>query len=182
MKSKLEKVFKICRVHGELFEDTVIKSGINKKTGEQHYRCKECMKMMHKDHYERNKEKVKAAQQIYKAKDPHKHREMKNASNRKTWQKNKEEYRKRRTKWDKENPEKKSARQKKYKDKAVRTLSDKYVKQVLVKDSGLKFSAIPDNIVKIKRELIKLKRIIKEKLNDKNQRHCAIKRYSPSSN
>ncbi|SRR5258706_6725487 len=47
---------KICRVHGKLNINQVIKAGV--KNNIQNYRCSECYKIIRKNNYHNNKEKI----------------------------------------------------------------------------------------------------------------------------
>lgn len=151
-----------CKVHGKLYleKNEVIKQGIRK--GQQAYRCKQCMKESHVKHYQKHKGKIKIAHQRYKEKDPLKYRQMKNESKRRLWHVHKEKYGKIRNDWDKKNPEKKRARNKKYKDKAIKFLTDRYVKHQLCRDTSLKASDLPKSLIELKRALLLIKRKVKE--------------------
>src|SRR3990167_3054168 len=86
---ELEKAntpIKKCMKHGNLFLPDVIKSGINRWTGGQAYKCRHCMKDFHKKHYENNREKVLSACEKYKKENPEKYRETKNKSKRKMYE------------------------------------------------------------------------------------------------
>jgi hypothetical protein len=161
-----EKIIKNCKYHGNLYIGDIIKKGTNSK-GIQTYRCKKCMHILHKNHYENNKDKVKKAHKEYREKDPQKYREICNKSKRKMYSLDKEKYQKRQLDWDKNNPDMKSKRQKRYKDKAVKELNDIYVKQHLVAGTGLKHADIPQELVELKRTMMLLKRNIKDKLKKK---------------
>ncbi len=184
-----QKPILACKAHGKLFIELnqVIKSGIS--YGIQRYKCRACMKEIHAKNYLKNKDKIKQAHETYKKKDPKKHREMKNASNRKMRGLNIEESRKRTLAYDKAHPLAKSIRQKRYKDKQVEEVHDMYVKQQLVAGTGLKHSDIPDSLVAFKKALIigkrKIKAIIEQnKINDtlekiyerQDKKHRSVKR------
>lgn len=158
-----------CAKHGDLFWSAAIKSG-KEPSGRQRYKCKECMKAIHADNYKRNKEKITQAHALYKEQDPAKYRDMKNSSKRKCWALNKEKYIKKGLEFDKKHPDKKSARQKRYKDKAVKELTDGYVKQHIVAGTNLKFSDVPQSLVETKKEVMKLKRVIKKIETKKEKR------------
>lgn len=157
-----------CAKHGDLFWPNAIKSG-KEPSGRQRYKCKECMKALHADNYKRNKEKILQAHANYKEQDPEKYRDMKNSSKRKCWALNKKKYIKKGLEFDKKNPDKKSARQKRYKDKAVKDLTDAYVKQHIVAGTNLKFADVPQSLVDTKKGVMSLKRTIK-KIEDKKQK------------
>ncbi len=77
-----------CPKHGSLFILDVIKSGMSRINGEQQYKCRKCMRDMHKAHYENNKEEVLKKQSIYRANNPEKVKEIRNKSWRKSNDKN----------------------------------------------------------------------------------------------
>lgn len=81
---------KKCITHGDLFLPDVIKSGKNRWTGEQDYKCRACMKIHHATHYKNNKEKVLAAHKRYALENPEKRKESRNKSWRKMNVKNRE--------------------------------------------------------------------------------------------
>ena len=54
-----------CVKHGNLYIKDVIKSGKN-RTGEQRYKCRECMKDIHRNHYINNKEDILRKQAEYR--------------------------------------------------------------------------------------------------------------------
>ena len=59
----------------DLFIKDLIKAGID--NGVQRYKCRQCMKRQHREHYIRNSDKVKKKHIEYMLKDPKKYREMK---------------------------------------------------------------------------------------------------------
>ncbi len=156
----MNDIIKICKIHGELFLSSVIKARINSQ-GKRTYRCKLCMRESHAKHYQNNRDKVLESHKKYISQDPIKAQQQKNASKRKMYSLDPQKYLKKTKEYEKNNPEKRSARQKRFKDKAVLELKDSYVKQNIVKGTGLKHSHIPDVLVEIKRDLLKLKREIK---------------------
>ncbi len=161
-------VVKICKMHGELDFSKVIKAKVTVK-GEQRYRCKLCMQELHKPHYEKNREKVLTAHATYRNQDPKKYQEIKNASKRKMYALHLDKYRKDRDEREKRNPEKKKLRQQRYKNKSVESLSDAYIKQNLVRETNLKFADVPQELVETKRASMQFKRLIKSKLNNKEE-------------
>lgn len=177
-----------CSKHGDCFYPDVIKSGIDKTNGKQKFRCKQCVKIIRANHYKNNKEKVLEAHKIYKNRDPERYKNIKNSSNRKCWAKNREKYIKKSIEWDNKNKDKKSARQKRSKNKKVAELHDVYIKQNLVAGTKLKHAHISKDMVDITREILKIKRIIKLKqtekeiINDKNTKHETTERSSFKSN
>lgn len=151
------KPIKVCKEHGDLFKDDVIKQGKNAQ-GEIKWKCKQCMKRLHKEHYELNKAKVLAYQRAYREKNPERVRQIKYDS----WFRNGYKYLIR------ENLRKKKYKElyaEKYRERdkrRVENLEDSYVKKVLMNRSNLKSEDIPDSLVEIKRALIILKRNVKK--------------------
>lgn len=162
IKKKTDPIIE-CPTHGDLYLKDVIKSGKSRYTGIQSYKCRQCHKKIKQDYYKRNKEYVLAKCQEYRNKNPEKVQEIKNASKRKMFALDAEKYRQRRTKYDKDNPEKKRKRQRKFQRLATENLYDSYVKQQIVKGTDLKHSDIPQPVVDAARDMIKLKRFIKYK-------------------
>lgn len=62
-----------CERHGERLLMQCIKAG-TKRDGTPRYKCKKCMKIMHKEHYSKNKEKVLEKCATYRKKNPEKRR------------------------------------------------------------------------------------------------------------
>lgn len=73
-----------CQKHGELFLKDVIKSGKSKWTGEQLYKCRECMSNIKKKHYINNKDLVLKKNAEYRVKNP----EVVKDNRRKSWRNN----------------------------------------------------------------------------------------------
>lgn len=57
-------IIKTCKKHGDLTIENLIKSGINNEI--QQYKCKSCMKEIHRKNYEKNREKINARTSAYK--------------------------------------------------------------------------------------------------------------------
>jgi len=142
-----------CPTHGLQPLDCYIKAG-KRANGEVRYRCKKCMKEAHRKHYVQNKEAVREKQKEYRAKNIEKIRQGK-----REWAKKHREREKlrKRIAWE-VHREKKLSR-----DQIGReTLSDWYVRSLLAKRSPLKFTDFPDEVVELKREILKLKRLNKD--------------------
>jgi hypothetical protein len=158
---KLNEPIKECSTHGKLYKDDVIKSGKSRSSNEQLYRCKFCMKEMHKKHYQLNKAKILASHHDYRKNNKEKHKQIKRKSylvHRRKYLKKENE---RRLRFKKENPQL-------YKDidrKRVDELHDSYVKKILTNRTGLKSSDIPMSLVECTRALIQLKRGIKKNVS-----------------
>lgn len=187
IKKKTDPIIE-CPTHGDLYLKDVIKAGKSRYTGIQNYKCRVCHQQIKKEYYKRNKEYVLAKCQEYKNKNPEKIREIKNASKRKMFAIDAEKYRKKRDKYDKNNPEKKRARQKRFQRNAIENLTDSYVKQQIVRNTDLKHKDIPQPVVEMSRDIMKLKRFIKyskckgEIENGENNKHENVARESSTSN
>ncbi len=60
---KMDEPLKECHIHGKLYKDGVVKRG--KKNDEIIYRCKKCLEITHKKHYELHKAKIKIKHKQY---------------------------------------------------------------------------------------------------------------------
>ena len=154
-------ILKVCTVHGELDETKVIKSG-KSKMGLQFYKCKECMKFFHRNHYERNKEKVLLKIKERRDADPIKHKEMKRRSYLKHFDANREKNNRRSRYYKETNGESERLRAQLKKRREIDTLAVRYVKEILVKRTGFKRADIPIEMVDIKRIILRLKRLAKD--------------------
>jgi len=152
----MKEIIKICIKHGSLTKELVIKSRINSK-GKRTYRCKICMKIQHKNHYEKNKLKILSKNKKYFDEHP----DFKNRSKRKMYKLNPKKYIAKSVKWDKENRERKKDRQKKFKTEAVSNLFKSYVKQTLVRGTNLMHKDLSDELVNLAKAVFTLKRKIK---------------------
>lgn len=88
--SKLNKPLMNCRLHGKLFKDDIIKGGKSRWTGDQRYKCKRCMRDLHRDYYLRKKEYVSNKCADYRKTNPEKVKETKKKSKEKCNGKNSE--------------------------------------------------------------------------------------------
>lgn len=165
LQQKLEEPLKTCHKHGKLYKDDVIKSGKSQWTGDQKWKCKQCMKEMHKRNYELNKLKINLKAKNYRAKNPEKVRSIKLASRRKKQDIENEKSRARWEKWEKENPGKVREMNARVKKSGRAELTDSYVKQGIVKRTGLKHHEIPQELVDAKRAIMMLKRQVKTKID-----------------
>jgi hypothetical protein len=164
LKKKMEEPLKTCSEHGKLFREEVIRSG-KYANGEQKWKCKRCMKEMHDKHYQLNKAKVLAAHAKYRKADPEKvkvckqksrlkHREINLQKSRELWQK-----------WEERNPEEVKQAKKKFIQDSRRELNDYYIKQSIVKRTGLKSADVPQGLVEAKRAIMLLKNGAKKRLD-----------------
>lgn len=143
-----------CKTHGELLEAQLNKCGI--KNGNQRYKCKICAKAIRDKNYQKNKEKTLKKQADWRKNNKEKITEIKKLS----YHKNK-------------NNDNQKTRRKKYWAHGVGSLTDTYVRGLMHRDSNLNMRDIPDELVELKRVILKIKRQIKEKRKDKAE--CRLK-------
>lgn len=160
-------IVKVCMYHGPLDENQANKS---KKTNGFSYRCKQCQKESHKKHYEANKEHVKTKQKQYREENKEKVREIKRASYRKHGYKYNSNWKKYRLKRMMCDPEKEQIENTLRKRKARETLTDGYVRNIVVRRSNLKHKDIPQQVVDFARQVLLLKRKLKE-IKDGDKEH-----------
>lgn len=149
--AKAKEPLKKCPKHGDLYKDDVIKAG-KEKSGNPRFRCKQCMRDIHAKHYDLNKIKILHSHKKYREVNEEKVKQTKRDSNRK----NRHKYRER------ENLRKKLAERIHCKE-----LSNRYVKKLIVKRTGISMSDVPDNLIDCMRAVQKLKRNIKFKSLEK---------------
>ncbi len=159
---KMDEPILECKKHGKCYSDDVIKKGKSRWTGEQGYRCRKCMKELHKAHYELNKTEVLLKNQKRRKADPEKVRLQKLNSRLKKQSVESQKTRERFERWEKRNPQDAAERNRKFKIQSVRELNDSYVKQSIVKRSNLKSADIPQNLIEAKRAILFLKRRVKK--------------------
>lgn len=148
----------LCRTHGHT---DFIKSGKN-NAGEQKYKCRQCMKDLHKANYIKNKQAITERRKKYKEANPEKVRKIKNESARKAYNADLEKYRKARDERDRKNPQLKKDRQQRYQRRITQELDTKYIKDQLTRGTGLKYEDIPDSMVQLKKATMLIKRTIKD--------------------
>ncbi len=154
---------KTCHTHGKLYQEDVIKSG-KSRDGSQQWKCKKCMKEIHKKNYELNKLTISEKHKKYRTENKEQVKKIK----RESWLKHREKYLKRenerRLRFKKLNPElyKQNDR------KRVDELSDSYVKKIIVNRTSLKNADVPQPLVECMRVIIQLKRKIKKE-KDQNK-------------
>jgi transposase-like protein len=134
-----------CKKHGKLSQDNLIKKGKN-KNGSQRFRCKQCMKGLHRAYYEKNKDKLLRKTKQYREEN----KELVKKWKRNDQIINREKYRPR-----------KRERDKKANRHAVKNLTDTYIKHLLTKKSDIKYKDIPQPLIDLKRTVMKIKRLIK---------------------
>jgi hypothetical protein len=167
LQEKLERPLKVCIRHGDLYQPDVIKSGKH-PNGEQNYKCRWCMKVMHKKHYELNKAKVLAAHTDYRKRKPEKIKEMRKIYKEKNKDDELRKTKERWAKWEQKFPKAAKRRNQRFKEKSVETLNDSYIKQSLQRSTGLKSENIPITLIEAKRAVMMLKRGVKCK-NEHNK-------------
>lgn len=154
-------IVKKCIAHGDLTEDQVIKSGKH-KLGHQQYKCRQCMKEYHRSHYINHKEKVLQKCKDRKLAAPEKYKKIKYNSWLRHREKHLEKENLRRKKFKESNPEYYHRRDR----IRVATLEDTYVKKTLTLRSGLKNGDLPQELVDFKREVLKLRRLVRKKMKE----------------
>jgi len=162
-------IVKICKHHGSLTREQV---NITSKNGG--FKCKECQRLLAKKHYEANKEKVKAAHKKYKENNIEKYKEIKRNSNKKLWRLYKENkinkfFEKReqqRLEYYKKHRQKELERCSVYKKRQVALMSDKYMRDLILRsESGnrlLSPSEIPQEMIMIKRVILEISRRLRK--------------------
>lgn len=111
--------------------------------------CRECERAKHREWYLANRES-----QIVKM------REQSKAA----YQRNPERWKRNAVQWAKENPEKRNAICKENMRRQRAKLADAYVRRMLAASMGLVAAQVPQPLVDVQRELLRLKRTINEKL------------------
>ncbi len=144
---KLDEPWKECRKHGKLYREDVIRSG-KTPAGTEQYKCRACMKEMHDKHYALNKAKVLLKHQEYKKRNPEKRKETNRLSDAKHREKHRAKNNEKKRIWDKQ---------------STARLSDRYMKKLLVKRTGLSEKDIPDALIECKRALMQLQRTVKKR-------------------
>jgi hypothetical protein len=89
-KAKLNGILVNCQKHGALKLKDVIKGGKSRWTGEQRYKCRQCMSDTHRNYYERRKDHVLEKCAKYRKEHPEKRKQIKAKSWKKHHGKNKE--------------------------------------------------------------------------------------------
>lgn len=158
---KMEEPILKCAKHGNCFKEDVIKSGKSQWTGEQKYKCRNCMKDLHKTHYELHKTEILIKNQKRRKENPEKVRLQKLNSRLKKQLTESKKSRERFDRWEKRNPEKVAERNRKFRIQSSRELNDSYVKQSIIKRTGLKSADIPQGLIEAKRAILTLRRKVK---------------------
>lgn len=140
------KIIKVCSKHGALYLKDVNKAGFY-ASGNPAFRCKSCMKESHRIHYLKHTEKVRTSQKKYFEENKEKVRKLKLKSNKKNAYKHlkRENYRK-----------------KMRERKASLNLEDRYIKKHIVKRTSLSIKDVPEPLIELARQSLKLKRLIRK--------------------
>lgn len=162
--------YRLCKTHGLQKMDKFVKAGLH-KSGYQLYKCRACLKVNHRNHYLSNKEKIKEAHLKYREENREKYLKIKNISHQKLRENPefKEKEKKRWKEYASKNPIKIAERQNRFKRRSVELLLPSYVLRLLKKgEKGLTLKNTPEDLIKLKREHILLKRVLKEMQSDKD--------------
>lgn len=150
------KIIKVCIHHGKLDITRVVRAG--KKDDVQLYKCRECLRRFHANHYQNHKHEYYEKHKSYKKEN----REKINEWKRKYYFK----YR------DRDLP-KKAASDKKLYHRSRNAMDDRYIKMLIAKHSRIPYEMIPESIIEFKRILLMMKKTIKDetmkKLENKNE-------------
>lgn len=146
-----------CGEHGELTREGVNKNG-NK------WRCKACFKRIRDTHYAKNKKDILAKQKTWRDENPELRKKIKYES----WLKNKDKYAEKKLEKDRRyvrnNIEKVRARDNAKKKRYRETLHPVYIRDHLTRRTALSASEIPDELMRLARAAMILKRLSKEEL------------------
>lgn len=166
--SSSQKILRHCQKHGELYFSDVIKNGV--RSGKQQYKCRQCMKVLHANHYEKNKTKIKEKHNKYRKENrshylmlkkksalKHKFKDIPAHRLAEAYSRHKEEVAKQHAenhiKW-------------KHAQMRIDRIDDEYIKYLLVKRSNLERKDLPPELIECKRITLILKRNIR-KIRDK---------------
>lgn len=155
----------ICKTHGDLNEEQSIKQG-------SRIRCRQCLKDLKADWYERNKAKIAAKQVDYRANNKELVAKVKKESHDRNKYKYVERAKAYRAKYDDRRIRDRSSKNNKEK---VAALKDYYVKDILTRK--LKIKDIPQSLIDFKRVQIMLNRKITEVRKNEQQeeeRSCEL--------
>ncbi len=148
------KPLMVCREHGDLFRENVVK-----RTHDT-WRCKECLREAHRRHYLAHQAKVRAKHTNYRRTNPQKIKE----SRKKYRQKHLKQISIKQKLYRINNLEKIRKKEKDYYDRQREKLSDVYIKSLLVKHAkglSLRHTHIPQELIEVKRVVVRLQNAIK---------------------
>lgn len=142
----MSEIVRICKEHGPLKIDDMIKSGVQR--GKQMYKCRQCVKQIHRKNYEAKKDAILKRCHEYRIANREKVLEMKRISNKKSYHvyKAKPSYRESQIRHGK---------------KRVAELYDAYIAHMIVKNSSLRRRDIPPEMISAKREVLRMSRKLK---------------------
>lgn len=163
---------KTCKHHGILNQKDIVKAGI--AYGKQRYKCRICLKFLHKKHYENNKDVVLKKTKEYKKNHPN-WEEIKKISDAKYRINNKDSLNQAHARYRMKNLDKRRAVEKDRKKVYRETLADPYIKDQIAYGSNLKHSDIPQALVEFKRVVYMLKRKIRENKSEKHMLDIKVK-------
>lgn len=139
---------KVCKKHGKLSDNDIIKKGFH-KSGLPAFRCGKCMKEIHAANYKKNKDKILCKTKEYREKN----QEMVKQWKREFFYKNRERDR-----------GKKRERDKRHHKNMIENLTDSYMKHLISKRSNIKYNDIPLTLIELKRTLLLSKKAIARNL------------------
>lgn len=158
----MEQIYKNCRKHGDLTREGVIKTGYRVNLTIR-WKCKQCMKELHRANYLKNLPKIKAKHNAYRQADPEKIKKCRNESFKKHRHKYLERENVRKKQWRLDNLPYVKYRESNYSKYQVKGLADGYLKKLLKRGTKLEAKDIPPELVKVKRITLAINRDIKKR-------------------
>lgn len=143
-----DEILKHCARHGRLTRKDVVANGKN-ESGTQSWKCRQCLKIYHSNHYSKHSHKIKE----YKEKNKDKVRVIKA----KSYQKNKHKYGEKAQAYNRERRkdpvylESERERKRRNDRRSRETLSDAYIKKLIIRDEKISKYEIPQEMVELKR-------------------------------
>lgn len=151
-------IIKVCRKHGQLTLNDVNKHG-KLKDGSLSFKCKKCMKELHAQHYQTNRDKVLKKNKHYRQANPERVAQTKHNSWVKHKERNLQRDNLRRLLFKQNNPEK-------YRERDLRRVHDletSYVAKLIMNRSNIVRADISDDLIECVRALTLFKRLLKSK-------------------
>lgn len=186
MKKAVERVGKgivtFCKYHGQLTKEECIRAG-KQKSGALRYRCRACMKEMHRKNYERNRDRLLQKHAVYREVNKEKISEIRKAY----WQKIKDKPEKtanariKNKEYRQKHREKIRKRESEWKRKTVELLTDSYLKRLISESKGIPRAKIAREMIEAKRNELKQKRALKQlefKFNQEENNHVQQQKQS----
>lgn len=149
----MDEIVKVCKIHGELKKDKVYSK--KNKNGKTYFECKSCALKTCKIYANKFKEKISLHKKKYNLENKEKIKKWINLNRGKVY-----EIKKR---WRIKNREKYIKSWKEKNKRSVENMDDCYLRKLISDKSSLKHEDIPIELVEAKRDLLKFKRLIKEK-------------------